>query len=319
MTQHAAVPPAPDGPIADVSYRNYDGPLLRHPFRPWIIARAMLRMFVRRWPYWVFAVFASLPYLLGGFLLYLQQQVATQAPIVAAPEFNQTFYHAFGQGQFWIFLLALLVGAASIAGDNRTNALQIYLSKPMTKNDYLAGKWLGLFFALLAPALVPALVLYLYCALSYAGQGFFKDYPYLIVQLLAMTSMQAALHASLIIGISAWFKRPLLAGGLYAAFYVGSRIVLLILSMIVFQTGKKQLATTITSLSPSGILWGLAGAVYDGEPTFMGLGVSNPNGVSPEDILTPTEWVLWTALGVLIVLGIAMARFRVRAVDVVTG
>jgi len=52
---------------------------------------------------------------------------------------------------FSILCIALVVGAGAIAADNRSNALMVYLSKPITKGDYLLGKWMGIFLAIFSP------------------------------------------------------------------------------------------------------------------------------------------------------------------------
>ena len=52
------------------------------------------------------------------------------------------------QGLF-VFFVTIFVGAGLIANDRRANALQIYLSKPLLRIEYIAGK-LG------APVALPA-------------------------------------------------------------------------------------------------------------------------------------------------------------------
>ena len=47
------------------------------------------------------------------------------------------------QGIF-VFFVTIYVGAGLIANDRRANALQIYLSKPLTRVEYIAGKLLTL-------------------------------------------------------------------------------------------------------------------------------------------------------------------------------
>ncbi|HEU4752754.1 MAG TPA: ABC transporter permease subunit, partial [Armatimonadota bacterium] len=253
----------PGGPIADVSYRNYDGPLRSHPFRWWIIARMMARLALKRKGFWVLACLALLPYLFHAFQLYIRSQVPSRlAEFLGEQPFNLLFYDAYQRSEFWIFLLALLIGAGSIAGDNRTNALQIYLSKPVTKGDYLLGKWMGIFSVLAAVSLVPSVALFLFCWGSFSHQGFMKDYHDLAWQAVVAPLLPAALHASLILGFSAWFKRPLLAGGIYAAFYVGLQVVVAIMAGILWRTGREQDAFTVGYLSVPGVIKGLGQHLY---------------------------------------------------------
>jgi ABC-2 type transport system permease protein len=308
---------AAPGPIADVSYRHYDGPLHTSLFRWWIVARAMVRLSLKKKGFWVLACLALLPYLFPGFQLYLRSRAPAEfAAFLAQRPFTGFFYDAYAQSQLWLFLLTLLVGAASIAGDNRTNALQIYLSKPLTKRDYLIGKWTSIFAILAVVSLVPALALYLFCLASFSDQGFLRDHPHLWLQVLGTSLLPAVLHASLILGFSAWFKRPLLAGGIYAAFYFGVQVVAGIIAAIMWRTGHPERISTISSLSVPGILRGLGQHIYNATPTFFGMPVPGRGGMEP----TKPELLPLVLLGAaLVVLGLTAARLRVRAVEVVRG
>jgi ABC-2 type transport system permease protein len=305
------------GPIADVSYRPYDGPLHTSLFRWWIVARAMVRLSLKKKGFWVLACLALLPYLFPGFQLYLRSRAPAEfAVFLAQRPFTSFFYDAYAQSQLWIFLLTLLVGAASIAGDNRTNALQIYLSKPLTKRDYLMGKWASIFVILAVVSFLPALALYLFCLGSFSDQGFLRDHPHLWLQVLATSLLPAVLNASLILGFSAWFKRPLLAGGSYAAFYFGLQIVAGLIAAIMWRTGHAARAGTIAALSLPGLLRGLGQHIYDATPTFFGMPMRGRGGMEP---VRPELLPLILLAVALVLVGLAAARARVRAVEVVRG
>ena len=122
--------------------------------------------------------------------------------------FAAYFLQASSFQSFFLFIIALMVGSGSIALDNRSNALLVYLSKPITKGDYLIGKWMGVFIALFAVSLVPSVVLYSYCLLSYYGEGFLTNEPWLWLRMIGASAIPAAVHASLILGFSAWSKTP---------------------------------------------------------------------------------------------------------------
>ena len=53
------------------------------------------------------------------------------------------------QQDFFVFVITVYVGAGLIANDRRANALQIYLSKPLMRTEYIAGKLAVLFAFLL--------------------------------------------------------------------------------------------------------------------------------------------------------------------------
>ena len=142
-------------PIADLSYRNYDGELNTRLFRWWIVAIAMLRLTRKKVGFWILAALAAFPYIIVGFLIYgVSSQPggiakAFNNPIlgeVSGPFSMPTqFWNALkGQGLFFMGI-TLLIGAGSISSDNRSNALLVYLSRPITRLDYLFGKWVGFF------------------------------------------------------------------------------------------------------------------------------------------------------------------------------
>lgn len=308
---------APTAPIADTSYRNYDGPLHPPRFGWWIVARMMTRLSLKRKGFWVLLFFALIPYLLPAFLLYIRSQDESKLlDTLAARSFAGIFYDAFAGAQLWVFLLALLVGASSIAGDNRANALQIYLSKPLTKGGYLAGKWLGIFSTLAAASFLPALVLYLYCWGSFTNEGFLKDNPYLWLQVTAATLLPPVLHASFLLGVSAWFKRPLLAGGIYAGLYFGGQVLSGIVAVILRRVGQDEQSATALHCSIPGVLRGLGQHLFDTTPGFYGLPM-RIGGFLQES--KPDLLPLLILAGVLIVGGLLLARTRVRAVEVVRG
>ena len=71
----------------------------------------------------------------------------------------ETFRSFLEQQDFFVFVITIYVGAGLIANDRRANALQIYLSKPLMRTEYIAGKLAVLFAFLLLVTLVPALLL----------------------------------------------------------------------------------------------------------------------------------------------------------------
>ena len=61
----------------------------------------------------------------------------------------ETFREFLEQQDFFVFFVTIYVGAGLIANDRRANALQIYLSKPLMRTEYIAGKAAVLFAFLL--------------------------------------------------------------------------------------------------------------------------------------------------------------------------
>ncbi len=217
-------------PIADLSYRNYDGPLDPPALRWWVIARAMMNLNLKRRVLWLFVALSGWYYVGMIFVLFIFDQFAASTPAFPgapnpAKEFfgriiwKDQFLHGFSYGQMLFMAILLTIGAGSIANDNRANALLVYLSKPISKLDYVMGKWFGVFLPLLLISSVPALVFYLYGALSYSSYGFISSDPWLLVKVMIALPITAAIQASVIVGVSSLFSQGRLAGAAYAGVY----------------------------------------------------------------------------------------------------
>jgi ABC-2 type transport system permease protein len=148
-------------PIHDQSYRRYGGPR-ESADRAWlVIARTGVAQFARRRPMIGLLFFASLQLVVRLVLFYLHDTVGSSlgaASAVLAPS-AETFRAFIEQQNFFVFLIAVYVGSGLIAQDRRANALQIYLSKPLTRLDYVAGKMAILATFLLVVTWVPAMLL----------------------------------------------------------------------------------------------------------------------------------------------------------------
>jgi ABC-2 type transport system permease protein len=310
------------GPIADLSYRNYDGPLHTRVVRWWIIAISRVRYLRARWWFWLFVALSVLPWLFTAIIMYFQSQTGGVA--VNNPFFDSTvgqkyashFFRTLGWQGFWLFCIALMTGAGAISSDNRSNALLVYLSKPITKGDYLLGKWMSTFLMVFSVAFVPALLFYLYCLLSYYSDGFLKEEPWLLLRIIGACAVPAAIHASLLTGTSAWSKTPVLAGATYAGIYFVSSIVALAIWGIRYR-GDFTEGVLLRHLSISGVIDGLTQNIF-GVTLHMGA-FRRHAGMQQLTLHPPSFWaVLAIGLG-LCAVGVIAARMRIRAVEVVSG
>ena len=86
-----------------------------------------------------------------------------------------TFRQFLEQQETFVFFVTVYVGAGLIANDRRANALQIYLSKPLTRAEYVFGKLAILMTFLLLVTWLPAIVL-LVVQIAFAGNfTFFRN------------------------------------------------------------------------------------------------------------------------------------------------
>ena len=146
-------------PIHDQSYRHYTGE--RRPVRSaWlVIARAGLVTFLRRRAFLVLLIVAWVPFIVRASQLFVATNFSQAATFLAATP--QTFRDFLSQQSIFVFLITVYVGTGLIANDRRANALQLYLSKPVTRAEYILGKMSILATFLLGITWLPAILLLL--------------------------------------------------------------------------------------------------------------------------------------------------------------
>jgi ABC-2 type transport system permease protein len=144
-------------PIHDQSYRRYKG--ARESARSaWtVIAIAGIRSFLARRVMLMILIVSWVQLVVKLLGFYLSENIA-QAATFFGPS-TKTFRDFFDIQNFFVFLIAIYVGSGLIAQDRRANALQIYLSKPLTRLEYIAGKMSILVAFLLFVTWVPAMML----------------------------------------------------------------------------------------------------------------------------------------------------------------
>lgn len=119
------------------------------------------------------------------------------------------------QGTFLVFV-TIYVGAGLIANDRRANALQIYLSKPITRAEYVAGKLGVLMTFLLLVTWLPA-VLLMFVQMMFAGSAAFLKANLFLLPAITVYSLVAVLLASFtMLGLSSLSKSGRFVGIMYA-------------------------------------------------------------------------------------------------------
>ena len=308
-------------PIADLTYRGYDGPLAAPGFRWWVIAQASMKMSIKKKGFWVWSVLSAYWYAVLAVFFYFASELGPPAkpgqipPLFANIVWKDQFLDAFSFGQLMFFIVALLIGAGSIANDNRANALLVYLSKPCTKLDYIIGKWVGIFIPLTLVVGAPMLMFYGYCLLSYRDYGFVSQDPWLILKLLCVIPLPGIFHASVVLGISSLFNQGRMAGATYAGLYFLTNFATKIMQIIRLQAGSETpaLVDNLFYCSLDGIQIGLAKLILgtNGSPLFQqrARGISLPPA--------PNGPVFFALFFIVCAGSIWVAWKRIRAVEVV--
>ncbi len=317
-------------PIADLTYRNYDGPL-DPPVNRWVaIARNTIKMNVKKKGFWGWAILSALWYLVLIIVFYFVDTFSTNIPVGQQNPFfaqiiwKDQFLTAFGVSQMMLFAVALVVGGGAIANDNRANALLVYLSKPATKGDYLIGKWLGVFTLITLVTAAPMLAFYLYGALSYRQYGFISDNPTLLLKLIPVILIPGFFHASVVLGVSSLFKQGRIAGAAYAGIYFMSYIFTSAMRIVHIANppgkGVPHFADNLYYFSIDGIQIGMAKALLNSSGNLFvsvvpGGGRRMGPGAVPID--APSLAIIAPIYFGICALFLWIAWTKVRAVEVV--
>jgi ABC-2 type transport system permease protein len=145
-------------PIYEQTYRRYEarGPL--RALRFWPITREALRLVLaRRW-FLALLVAAWVPFVVQVARVYIGTRFPETTRIL--PVDGRLFGELLSWSGYFSMFVTIFGGAGLVANDLRTGAILVYLSRPLTRRDYVVGK-LGVLLALnFAVTLAPALALY---------------------------------------------------------------------------------------------------------------------------------------------------------------
>ncbi len=330
-----------NSPLADLSYRNYDGPLDSPTMRWWVIARMTFWMALRKKLMWLLLVMSGGYYLaLMTILFFVEQFASSQSVPAGAPDpftqflsqiiWKDQFVHGISTGQMWFVMIGMLAGAGTIANDNRANALLVYLSKPCDKRDYLMGKWFGIFMILAMCMTIPSAFFYAYGVMSYRDYGFLSDI-WVPVKMAVYIVLSAGFYSSLIVGVSSLFKQGRLAGATLAGIYFLTNFFTQIMAfswaMSIFQqVGRRgaPVANPTTLAQGPRIVGDLYYASVDGINIGLGKAILGTDGTpyfgmrSPiPSVFAPNLWLMLLIVAGLSALFLSVAWSRIRAVEVV--
>src|SRR6267143_1287381 len=199
-------------PIHDQGYRRYGGS--KAPLgQGWIvIARAGIRSMFAKRVFLGLLLLAWVPFLVRSVSFYFAANLPQAA--ILAPSAD-TFRQFLQQQAIFVFFVTVYVGAGLIANDRRANALQIYLSKPLTRIEYVAGKLAILATFLLLVTWVPAIAL-LIVQMSFAGNfTFLKNNLFLFPAITVFSVVEVLLVAMTMLALSSLSNSSRYVGILY--------------------------------------------------------------------------------------------------------
>lgn len=280
-------------PIHDQSYQHWDGSLKSHTFRWWVIAKEGLKIILKRKIFIIFVMAPPFMYLVfKGGMIYLD----TIFPILSI---NEKFFNDFFSSMipvpwtfFFITLICVFGGSGLIANDLRNNVLQLYLSKPLTRIDYIIGKLAIIMLLLGFVTVFPGVVLFIESVLLSDNLDFLKEKQWILGSILSYSLLLTLIPGLVILMLSSLTKSNRYAAIGFAVISLFTPVIYQILKNI-FHTDK------IAPIS----FWA----------NFQQLG-NVLFGLRPRH---PLHWI-WSLLIILVIIGLCLwiLHRRIRGVEI---
>lgn len=301
--------------VYDHSYKNYAGALTPEWSRFLIIPRHAFRDVFKSKLFTAFFAICFLPLLVEAILIYLHHNVNALAimrinvreliPVDAS--FFQTFVNL--QGGF-AFFVTLLVGPPLVSRDLRNNALPLYLCRPFSRTEYVAGKMSVVLILLSSMTWVPQLLLFLFQSYLEGGRWFI-DNLWIASAIFIASVVWILLLALLSQAISALVKwRVIASGALLGLFFIPS---------VFGEVVNVIFRTRWGSLISLGALTRNISAGLFGTFDSTSMSVTDINGEVIRVVLSePPLWASWAALFFVCAICLAILSAKVKAYEVIS-
>lgn len=278
-------------PIHDQSYRRYRGER-EAAGRAWtVIASAGIRSMLRKRAFLGLLIFAWVPFIVRAVQLYAAANYP-QASILAPDA--KTFRDFLSQQDFFLFVITIYVGAGLIANDRRANALQIYLSKPLMRTEYIAGKAAILMTFLLLVTWVPAMLLLILQVMFRGSFSFLSANVFLLPAITVGAFLQVLVATFTMLALSSLSRSSRYVGILYAGIVFFTAAIFGAMSGILG-------STSMSWISPGSSVAQVVDVIFRLSPRYA----------------TPWQVSLVVVLA-LIAISFSVLERRIRGVEVVT-
>jgi ABC-2 type transport system permease protein len=260
--------------------------------RGWaVITRNGVKSLISKRAFLGLMLFAWSPFVVRAVQIYVAANFAQAASILGVKA--ETFREFLEQQNVFVFFVTIYVGAGLIANDRRANALQVYLSKPLTRAEYVAGKLAILFLFLTAVTWAPAISL-LIVQIMFAGSfTFLRENIFLLPAITLFSLLQVLLASMTMLALSSLSKSSRFVGIMYAGLMFFTAALFNAIRGI---TGSSSLAW----LSPSAVLEQIGDVIFRLQPRYE----------------LPAVAAVAVIVGLIVLSGVILER-RVRGVEVV--
>lgn len=305
--------------VYEHTYKPFQGTLTPEWSRFLVIPRHAFRDVFKSKLFTAFFAFCFIPVLIEAVLIYLHHNINALSLLKINDvrdllPIDASFFQFFVNFQGGLaFFVTLLVGPPLVSRDLRNNALPLYLCRPFSRTEYVAGKMSVLLILLSLMTWIPQLLLFVFQS-TLEGWSWFISNLWIGGAVLMGSIVWILLLALMSQAISALVKwRVVASAALLAIFIVPS-----VFGEVVNQIFATRWASVISiGAMMKNVSAGLFGSFVRtvGRRTIEDF---DGNVISVITITEPPLWVCWSMLFLVCAICLLILSRRVKAYEVVT-
>jgi ABC-2 type transport system permease protein len=203
------------------SYKIYDGPRTPAGLRFTVLTRFSFRLLFQSRIFTAFVVLCMFPVLVAAGHIYFSHSQAAQMllniKMSGLTTIDNTWFAGFLTFQAWVgFMIVAAAAPGMVSRDFANQALQLYLSRPLSRTEYMLGKLSVLALLLSFTTWIPGLLLFLLQA-SQEGNGWIWHNFYLTGSILLSSLLWIVVVSLYALALSVWVRWRVAATALIVA------------------------------------------------------------------------------------------------------
>ena len=219
-------------PLHDLSYQHFDGPRTSRFNRSFAMARSSAALFLKRRSFLLLLTVSWTPVLARAAQIYVARQFPQAFPFITIDARLWQEFLSQQVAYLPVILVALYTGAGAISTDLSTGAFVVYLSKPISRINYVFGKSMPVMAALLVVTLVPALTLLVVHVFVAEDFELFAASPILPFSTVIYSVWICLYFTLTVLAISSLTRSTRVAGAGFGALALGSKVIFVGLSRL---------------------------------------------------------------------------------------
>ena len=206
------------------SYKVYDGTFTPSGSRFLVLSRYSAAALFESRAFTIFMLLCIVPLVIGALTIYFVHSTTAQLVLgmhlSSNDLINNVWFWGFLQSQVWLaFVMTVWVVPGMMNRDLSNHALQLYLSRPLSRPEYLLGKVSAVILLLSVITWVPGILLFGLQA-QLEGHGWGSEHLWLLGAIFMGCLLWITVISLMAMALSVWVKWRIAASGLmFAVFF----------------------------------------------------------------------------------------------------